>query len=107
VESLKRFGSRIRTVRDAAHLKRHVVAEKAHISLNYLGQIERGEKWPALEVIEAIASAIGVSPAAFFDFDAEQSNPAILQDLVARLIENRDTKQLQDVLRVLKALLVA
>ena len=34
------------------------MSEQAGITPNYLGQIERGEKWPALEVIVAIADSL-------------------------------------------------
>lgn len=39
------FGSRIRSMREAAGLSREAAAEKAEINTNYLGEIERGEKW--------------------------------------------------------------
>jgi ribosome-binding protein aMBF1 (putative translation factor) len=43
------FGSRIRSIREGANFSREVVAEKADINANYLGEIERGEKWPSLD----------------------------------------------------------
>jgi transcriptional regulator with XRE-family HTH domain len=45
----------MRPIRKAANLSREVVAERAGISANYLGEIERGEKLPTLDMIERIA----------------------------------------------------
>jgi len=105
-EDRKRFGQRIRVARDAAHLSREAVAEKAKIGVNYLGQIERGEKWPTLEVIVSIAKAIKVPPSAFLDLEPVSTEPDSLRSAVAELLQNRDSVQLQMVFRVVKALLV-
>ncbi len=61
-EHRQRFGQQIRNARKAAHLSRDTVSEKAEITLKYLGEIERGEKWPSFEVAIKIARVLGVSP---------------------------------------------
>lgn len=96
----------MRTAREAAHLSRETVAERAKIGVNYLGQIERGEKWPTLEVIVSIARAMSVSPSIFLDLEPVLAEPQALKSAVAQLLENRDSAQLQMVFRVVKALLV-
>ena len=98
------FGRRIRAIREAACLSREVVAEKSDINVNYLGEIERGEKWPSLEVIEQLAKALTVSPPAFFEFEAQEIEPSILQGKLQHVLASRNTDQLQQALRVLKAL---
>jgi transcriptional regulator with XRE-family HTH domain len=98
------FGRRIRAIREAASLSRELVAEKADINVNYLGEIERGEKWPSLEVIEQLAKALTVSPAAFFEFEAEEIDPSVLLSKLQDVLANRNTEQLQQALRILKAL---
>ena len=55
------FGSRMRSIRKSASLSREAVAERAGISANYLGEIERGEKWPTLDMIERIAKALAIT----------------------------------------------
>jgi len=52
----------MRSIRKAANLSREVVAERAGISANYLGEIERGEKLPTLDMIERTAMALQVLP---------------------------------------------
>jgi transcriptional regulator with XRE-family HTH domain len=105
-ENRRRFGQRIRSAREAAHSSRDAVAEKAKIGVNYLGQIERGEKWPTLEVIVSVANAIGVSPSMFLDLDPVETEPEALKVAISQLLQNRDSAQLQVVFRVVKALLV-
>jgi transcriptional regulator with XRE-family HTH domain len=98
------FGSRIRSIREAADLSREVVAEKAGISANYLGEIERGEKWPTLDMIERIAAALQVSPPTFFEYEAEEVDNNVLLSKLQRLLSDRSTDQLQRAFRILKAL---
>jgi transcriptional regulator with XRE-family HTH domain len=98
------FGSRIRSIRETANLSRETVAERAGISANYLGEIERGEKWPTLDMIERIATAIEVSPPAFFEYEGEEIDNGILLSKLQHILSERNTDQLQQALRVLKAL---
>lgn len=98
------FGSRIRAIREAAELSRETVAEKANINANYLGEIERGEKWPTLDMIERIAAALEVSLPAFFEYEAEEVNSGILHSKLQHLLSKRKTEELQQALRLLKAL---
>jgi len=99
------FGRKVRAVRDAAHISRELAAEKSGITASYLGEVERGEKWPSLEIICAIATALSVSPSVFFEFEAQETDPAILIHKLHHIIENRTTEQQQQALRILKGLL--
>ena len=99
------FGRKIRAIREAVNISREQAAEKSRITANYLGEVERGEKWPSLENICSIASALKVSPSTFFDFEAQEIDPNILVQKLHRIVENRGTEQQQQALRVLKGLL--
>jgi transcriptional regulator with XRE-family HTH domain len=98
------FGSRIRSIREAASFSRELAAERADITANYLGEIERGEKWPSIEIIQRLAGALSVSPSAFFEFEAEEIDSDILLAKLNQVLENRNTEELQQAMRVLKAL---
>ena len=98
------FGRKVRAVRDAAHISRELAAEKSGITANYLGEVERGEKWPSLEILCAIATALSASPQIFFDFEAQEIDPGILIQKLHRIIENRTTEEQQQALRILKGL---
>jgi transcriptional regulator with XRE-family HTH domain len=103
-QRLALFGRKIRAVRDAVHMSRELAAEKSGITVSYLGEVERGEKWPSLEIICAIATSLSVPPAVFFDFEAQETDPATLTEKLHRIVENRTTEQQQQALRVLKSL---
>ena len=98
------FGSRIRSIREAADVSRERAAENADINANYLGEIERGEKWPSIEVIQRLAEALSVSPSAFFEFEGEEKDANALRSKLHEMLAGRDTEQLQQATRVLRAL---
>ena len=59
-------------------MSRELAAEKSGITANYLGEVESGEKWPSLEIICAIATALDVSLPVFFEFEAQETDPGVL-----------------------------
>jgi len=98
------FGKKVRAVREAANISREAAAEKAGITASYLGEVERGEKWPSLEIIRAIATALNTPLPTFLEFEAQEIDTAILKGKLSRILDNRTTEQQQQALRVLKAL---
>lgn len=98
------FGKKVRAVREAANISRELAAEKAGITASYLGEVERGEKWPSLEIIRAIATALNTSLPTFLEFEAQEIDIAILKEKLNRILDDRTTEQRQQALRVLKAL---
>src|SRR6185312_7465300 len=89
------FGSRVRSIREAANLSRENVAERAKISTSYLGEVERGEKRPKLDMIERIAAALEVPPAALFEYEAEEVDKNILLNKLQRLLSDQSVEKLQ------------
>jgi transcriptional regulator with XRE-family HTH domain len=56
-------GQVIRRLRREQGLRRHELADRAAVSEVYLGEIERGEKYPSARVLEQIATALDHEPA--------------------------------------------
>jgi len=54
------FGKRVRAARKAPGFTLREVAERAHIHLNHLSQIERGRRRPSFELIFILAHTLGV-----------------------------------------------
>ena len=55
-------GLNIKRFRINSGLSQEEMAEKAGISVPYLGAIERGEKWPSPATFAGIAQGLGVEP---------------------------------------------
>ncbi len=55
------IGRNIRKYRLEKKLRQEDLAERANLSINYVGAIERGEKIPSLESLITIINALGVS----------------------------------------------
>ena len=98
------FGQLVRITRRARKLRIGQVAEKANTGVKHLGRIERGEKQPSFELIIALAHAMDVSPAVFFQFDDLQADQKALKEQLYRLLDKRDPKQLQKANLILRAI---
>lgn len=57
----KALGQRIRKQRKAIRWTQEVLAEKAGISLSFLGHIERGSRKASLETLVALSNALCIS----------------------------------------------
>lgn len=95
------FGRRLREIRKAHKLKIGELAEKAETGVKHLGRVERGEKQPSFELIVALAGAMNVSAAKFFEFDPSQSDPKVLRKKLNQFLARRDAKQLLQIQRIL------
>ncbi len=58
---MKSIGKYIRQYRIEKKFRQEDLAEKAELSPNYIGMIERGEKTPSLETLVAILNALNIS----------------------------------------------
>lgn len=58
---LESIGKYIREYRIKNHMRQEDLAEKAELSVNYIGMLERGEKLPSLETFITIVNVLGVS----------------------------------------------
>lgn len=59
------FGQRLREQRLKHHLTLEQVAEKADLSANYIGMVERGLKEPGLATIVKILNALNIQQTNF------------------------------------------
>ena len=55
------IGKNIRRFRTEKKMRQENLAERAGLSTNYIGMVERGEKIPSLESFIGIVNALGVS----------------------------------------------
>ncbi len=62
----KKFGQRVRELRNARGFSQEELAHRAGMHYTYLGGIERGERNPALQNIGRIARALAIPVADLF-----------------------------------------
>lgn len=105
MDQLKLFGRRVRVIRKAAKITQERAAEAAHLNAKYLGEIERGEKRPSFEAILSLAKALNSSPASFFQFDLSETSEKILKKRIDGLLQKSNASQLEQVYRILRAIL--
>lgn len=99
----EQFGKRLRQIRKGHKLKIAQLAERSDTGVKHLGRVERGEKQPSFDLIIALASAMNVSPAKFFEFDSLQSDPKSVRKQVDQFLARQDIEQLKQIQRALTA----
>jgi transcriptional regulator with XRE-family HTH domain len=86
---LQAIGRRIQEIRRERKMTQGTLAERAELTANYIGKIERGEAQPTLEALLAIAEALRVSVSNLFLYlDRSQSKEEIkgtIKELLNRL----------------------
>ena len=60
----QRVAQNLRAMRLQRKLAQESLAEKAGLSVSYISMLERGQRSPPLDTLEALAKALGVSPIA-------------------------------------------
>jgi len=107
--AMKQFGRRLREFRKSKGLSQADLARLAKIHPMQVGKYERGEGYPALETLVAIAKALHVSLDALLTGEEEPSKAAdafrfpMLEEKVRELDQELDKKDLQAVLSFLDA----
>ena len=97
---LESIGKNIRKYRLMRKLRQEDLAEKADLSINYVGAIERGEKTPSLESLISIINALGVS-ADMILADVLDNGYLVKDSLLAQKLDQlsaEDRSQIYDVI---------
>lgn len=97
------IGKNMRKYRLAKKFRQEDLAEKAELSVNYVGALERGEKIPSLEAFIRIANVLGVS-ADMLLLDVIDTGYVIKNSMIAEKMKNlsaKDRSRINDVINVL------
>jgi transcriptional regulator with XRE-family HTH domain len=79
-------------------------AEKAHLSANYWGEVERSKKVPSLDTIFAMAKALSIPPHLLLCLDREEDQHS-LRRRVDSLLDECTHEQIELVHRIVHAVL--
>jgi len=104
-EILTFFGKRLRSLRRAKDMTQEQVAERAGLSLQSVGEIERGRGNPTLVNVERLAAALDVELTALFDLGdigltKEQARKELLE-----LLDGASEEQVRAILTVARVLI--
>lgn len=97
------IGGNIRKYRLAKKLRQEDLAERAGLSANYIGMVERGEKMPSLETFINIINALEVSAdkvLADVTVTGYAVKSSVLNEKISKLSPD-DRKRIYDVVDVL------
>lgn len=92
------LGKRIRDQRRISHITQEQLAEKAGISLSFIGHIERGSRKASLDTLVAIANALKISTDILLQDSLDDD---LLGDLSAQF-SSRQRSILHDIANVLR-----
>jgi len=81
------FGKNVRIFRNRRNWSQADLAEYANISINFLGDIERGNKWPHPETLTKLADALEIRVFELFMEENNEPNPKT-KKLMNRLIKD-------------------
>lgn len=98
------IGKNIRRIRTQNKLRQEDVAERAGLSVNYVGAVERGERLPSLETFITILNAIGASADVVLS-DVLENGYEVKNSLLADRLKSLRKEELSRVYEVLDALL--
>lgn len=107
------FGRRVRALRRLRGFTQEELGERSDVSGKLVGQIERGDGNPTLEVIAGLAAALSVEPAALLQFEEDRPGGAVeraagalaAREQVARYLARRPADDVEKALRILEAAL--
>ncbi len=97
------FGKRVRRLRKAENLSLEKAAERARLSGNYWGEVERGRKVPSLDTITSMARALGVPAHHLLLLEREEGEKA-LRGKLDSLLNKSKPQEIELIYRVVKAI---
>ncbi len=102
-DDLKHFGHNLKSLRNARSWTQDHLGELADLNPKYLGEMERGERNPSLDVLWRLARALGVDAAELVGDELTRLERAeVLRQAVAEL-EQQSSEELRTWLRVARA----
>ena len=107
------FGRRLRALRKLRMFTQEKLGERAGVSGKLVGQIERGDGNPTLDVIVGLAAGLDVEPVDLLQFEEERPQGAATAaaggfaaaEQVSRYLARRPAGEVERALRILEAAL--
>jgi transcriptional regulator with XRE-family HTH domain len=101
------LGRRIRSLREAKDWTQQELGNQADVNYKFLGEIERGQQNPSLNVLVKIASALEVDLPEMLRFEHEASDRKQIESQIEKILKTMPDAELRQVLLVLHTLFPA
>lgn len=105
---LKKFGKKVRELRQERGLSQEELANKASLHYTYIGSVERGEANLTLQNIEKIANAFRIGLPELFSFHDTKDATEPLQKIryqLFNLMKNEDLETSRNIIKIVKSIL--
>ena len=89
------FGKKIKSIRRARDITQEKLADLSGLSLQYIGEIERGRRNPSLTSIEQLSKALDIPMAELFSLEEFRLSREELRTILVRQIESADEDRLR------------
>lgn len=96
------LGERIRALRKKASLTQERLAEKAEVSVKFIGNAERGETAVSVKTLRRIAKALGVNLKELFDFPDEDEEEMLNAIMVLLRGKEWDVDELKGIMSMIR-----
>ena len=99
---MNEFADNLRAIRKGKGLTQDQLGERAGLSSKHIGEIERGNVSPSLEVIEKLASGLRVDLLVLIGDDASRMPTPDVRGEIVRALDRLDDAHLRFLLRVVR-----
>ena len=103
IDDLKHFGHNLKALRTARSWTQDHLGELADLNPKYLGEMERGERNPSLDVLWRLARELGVDAAELVGDELTRLDHAELVRRVSAELERQSSQELRTWLRLARA----
>lgn len=104
-EIVRLFASRLRELRHSRGLTQTELAQKAHVTVTYVGRLEAGKAAPGIDLVQRLAVALGTTIADLLPTSVPPDTLVVLQEQAQRLFGTLLKSADQETLLMLNPLL--
>lgn len=98
------LGRRIRRLRTAKKWTQQELGDRAEVNYKFVGEIERGQQNPSLNILVKIATALGVDLPDLFRFEQEITDRKEIEKRIGKILQNIPDEELKRIFIIIHSL---
>jgi transcriptional regulator with XRE-family HTH domain len=98
------LGRRIRSLRAKKRWTQQELGHQADVNYKFIGEIERGQQNPSLNVLEKISNALGVELKQLFEYEQEIIDRREIEERIKHITKNVTDDEIRQILAMLRSL---